>query len=266
VQLWLRLNHPENELQPVLLQDPPPSQGDLHFSIFGIPVRVHPFFWLVALLMGLHGEPKPLEILIWVAVVFVSILVHELGHALAALAHGFKPWITLYGMGGLASYRPTRHDPRTQILISFAGPAAGFFLIAVVLSLVHAIGHPVYFARAVGFPVWIFFDEFDNDNLNLLLKDLIFINVFWGLVNLLPVYPLDGGQISRELFIQSNPHDGARQSLWLSVFTAAGLAIFGLVKLDSIFMALLFGYLAYSSYAMLQHFSGRGGFGGPRGW
>src|ERR1043166_8856978 len=90
---------------------------------------------------------SPVDLMIWVAVVFVSILIHELGHALVARAHGWQPWITLYGMGGLASYQPTRHDTRSQILISAAGPAAGFAFIAVILAIVHASGHRVHFVQ-----------------------------------------------------------------------------------------------------------------------
>ena len=64
----------------MLFQSPPPTRYDLRFSIAGIPVSVHPVFWLIALLFGSSGDP--LLIPIWILVVFVSILVHELGHAL----------------------------------------------------------------------------------------------------------------------------------------------------------------------------------------
>ena len=233
-------------------------------------MRVHPFFWVVAVLLGLRGNSEnPVGLIIWVGAVFVSILIHEFGHALAARAHGWQPWVTLYGFGGLASYRPTYHDTRSQILISAAGPAAGFLFIALILSIVQASGHFVRIAPATGLPYWIFFDWYGGDapnNLDLLIMDLTYINIFWGLVNLLPVYPLDGGQITRELFVRFGGPEGVQQSLWLSVFTGAGLAVFGLVKLGSIFIALLFGYMAYSSFAMIQRQSGRGGYGGGGGW
>ena len=51
---------------------------------------------------------------------------------------------------------------------------------------------------------------------------MLYVNIFWGLVNLLPVYPLDGGQIARELLELASPADGVRQSLWLSVIAAVG--------------------------------------------
>ena len=62
-----------------LFQPPPPTQYDLRFAIAGIPVRVHPLFWLITILFGFSADL--IQLLIWVFVVFVSILVHELGHA-----------------------------------------------------------------------------------------------------------------------------------------------------------------------------------------
>ncbi|NIP87126.1 MAG: hypothetical protein GTO03_16810, partial [Planctomycetales bacterium] len=211
---------------------------------------------------------RPVELLVWVLAVFVSILVHEMGHAWIARCYGWEPSVTLYGFGGLASYSPTHHDTRSRIAISAAGPAAGFLFIALVMAIVHAAGHPVRIAPANLLPYWVFFDYFGGslpNNLDILLMDLLYINIFWGLVNLLPVYPLDGGQIARELFLHFNPQTGIKQSLWLSVLTGTGLAILGAVTLQSLLMALFFGYMAYSSYAMLQMLSGQGpGWGGPR--
>ena len=65
-----------------MLGEPPRTQWDLHFPLFGFPVRVHPFFWAVALLMGFRSSPRLIDLLLWVAAVFLAILVHELGHAI----------------------------------------------------------------------------------------------------------------------------------------------------------------------------------------
>ena len=88
-----------------MIGEPAPTQADLHFRAFGVPVRVHPWFWVIALLLGLGGGERadPMETVIWVAVVFVSILVHELGHAFPQRFYGGHPRITLYSFGGLAS-------------------------------------------------------------------------------------------------------------------------------------------------------------------
>jgi membrane-associated protease RseP (regulator of RpoE activity) len=78
------------------------------------------------------------------------------------------------------------------------------------------------------------------------------VNIFWGLVNLLPIYPLDGGRVAREVLTLGHPRQGIIQSLWLSAIVAAGVAVLGFVTFNSFFMALFFGYLAYSSYQTLR--------------
>jgi Zn-dependent protease len=200
----------------------------------------------------------------------VSILVHELGHAIAVRVHGWRPWITLYGFGGLASYQPTRHDARSQILISAAGPAAGFLFIAFVMAAVQASGHTVQLfpdPKASNlFPPWAAFEIFDSFNVNVLVFYLWQINILWGLLNLLPIYPLDGGQIMRELCLSAHRSRGIEQSLWISIVVSGGVAILAILLFGDLFLALMFGYLAYTNYTTLQRFTGRGGFGGPGGW
>lgn len=247
-----------------MIGEPGPTQADLHFRLFGIPVRIHPFFWVVAVLLGATGgDTDPVHLSIWVVAVFVSILIHEFGHALTARYFGAEPWVTLYSFGGLASYRPMRHDSRTKILITAAGPAAGFLFLALVLAVVYGAGYDVFF---VSLMPWILVEPLANPNLNELVRVLVFINLFWGLVNLLPIYPLDGGQIARELFVRFDLRDGIRNSLYLSMACAVGMAVFGGLRLGSVFIALMFGFLAFGNYQLLQQMQGRGGWGGPRGW
>ena len=245
----------------MLIGEPARTQADINFSLFGFRVRVHPFFWLMGLLLGMGGREQadPVEMLLWVVVVFVSILVHELGHAFAIRKYGGDCWITLYSFGGLASSNWVDRTPRQQILVSAAGPAAGFALAGLVIAGAHLTGHEVRFVPQL-VPVTI--ADFSNVHLTWLIDDLLWINILWGFLNLLPIYPLDGGQIAREILLEQNPGRGVIQSLWLSVFTGVCLAIFGLTQ-DSLFMAIMFGLLAYSSYTTIQAYTGRGA---GRGW
>src|SRR5262245_1781127 len=89
-----------------MLGNASPTPFDLRFAVFGIPVRVHPFFWLFSALLGWDAR-DPNRMFLWIACVFVSILVHELGHALTALWFGWPPEIVLYSFGGYAAYNPT---------------------------------------------------------------------------------------------------------------------------------------------------------------
>ena len=244
----------------MLIGEPPRTQYDLNFSLLGIPVRVHPFFWLVALMLDYRlGDVA--SVLTWIAAVFLAILVHELGHASVMRAYGFRPWITLYGFGGLASYdqgqayRSKGSGPLGQVLICLAGPMAGFLLAALLmLGLALAgYGDQIRFVDPWGLrpAVWL-----PNEHIKVLVNNLFFICVFWGMVNLLPIYPLDGGQIAREILLKLNPRDGIRQSLMLSILAAGAMALFGLTRQDW-FIAIFFGYLAYASYATLEAYRGR---------
>ena len=87
----------------MLLGEPPPSQGDIHFRLFGMPVRIHPFFWVTTLILGMGaGSTPPAVVLSWIVAVLLSILVHELGHAAVQRHYGGHPKIVLYGLGGLS--------------------------------------------------------------------------------------------------------------------------------------------------------------------
>ena len=95
-------------------------------------------FWIVGLILGFVGSRDPVAASLWMLAMLVSILVHELGHALAAKAYGWPPRITLYGMGGLAHYTPTNRKRAPRALISFAGPGAGFLKGGIILGVILA--------------------------------------------------------------------------------------------------------------------------------
>src|SRR5438552_2684847 len=112
-----------------VLAEPDRTPYDLHFPLFGFRVRIHPFFWLGTVLLGSNvlREDNGLALLgIWIVVVFVSILVHELGHAVAYRLYGSHAHIILWGFGGLAIGSPRVGGRARRIFVSFAGPLAGF--------------------------------------------------------------------------------------------------------------------------------------------
>ena len=246
----------------MLLGEPPRTQYDLNFSLFGIPIRVHPLFWLVTLMLGYRLRDAA-DVVTWIIAVFVSIMIHELGHALVMRLYGFRPWITLYGMGGLASYDQRAaygskgSGPLGQILTCLAGPVAGFLLAAVVVLGLIAAGYGVQIEPTHWSSVNFQFLGLTNYRLAAFLHFLLFTSLMWGVLNLLPIYPLDGGQIAREILLVMNLRDGIRQSLMLSVFAAGGLALIGLVQWQNYFVAMMFGFLAFESYTALAASSGR---------
>jgi stage IV sporulation protein FB len=244
-----------------LFQTLPPSRLDLRFSIAGVQVRVHPLFWLVALLLGSSGAL--IEIPIWIFVVFASVLIHEFGHAMAFRFYGMRSQILLHAMGGLTipeaapwgtGWASVAPSPKQEIVISLAGPFSGF-LFAVFIMLVSVFaGGSLLTSKLFGFlplPLTAIM-PFGGTILSIFISMLLWVNIFWGLFNLLPVYPLDGGQVARNILIQYDPMDGVRKSLWVSVITGGLLAIAGFVVFHSVYIALLFGLLAFQSYQSLQ--------------
>jgi stage IV sporulation protein FB len=264
----------------VLIAEPPPTPFDFHFGVLGFPVRVHPLFWLVGLMIGFHGGPDAgIQLLIWFVAFFSSILIHELGHAMMLRRFGRPAHIVLYAMGGLAiegrprdfgsgspwsldsysGFQPRQRTPQEQILISAAGPGIQFVLLGVVIAIVYATGGAVEFQAADALPVLVPHGGkiADVRNLQLLLSMLLQINLWWPIINLLPVLPLDGGQIALQVFIQQDPWGGTQRALWLSVIAGGAMAAFSLfVMHGNLLTAMLFASLAFSSYMTLQQMGG----------
>lgn len=221
-----------------------PTSYDLNFSIGRIPVRVSPWFWAGAAILGYNSVHLGVEyLLVWILVVFVSILVHELGHAIVAQMFGYPPRILMYQFGGLAMYEPYRNYTAARaIAISFAGPFAGFALYGLVMLL-----------RRTVLPAWL--AQLDPNTFSLVsfaIIQLSFVNLWWGIMNLLPVLPLDGGQISREVCLSLSRRNGLRAAMIISFVVAAAVAIF-CFSVGRQYAAILFAMLAAESMVALQN-------------
>lgn len=237
----------------MFLREPPRTPYDLRFSIGQIPVRVHPLFWLVSAMLGMRLK-APKLVLIWVGAVFFSILFHEFGHALAALAHRWQSRIVLYAAGGLAVYQPDRQTERSTILIAAAGPFAGFVFAALVILVVTLSGFQIE-VSLLGWSTTLNASapRLKNFSTLYLVHDLLYVNIYWGLVNLLPIYPLDGGQISRAIFVNRLSGNGLRLSLQVSFIAAVALAIISVLADRGLFLPLFFGFFAYDNYRSLNN-------------
>lgn len=223
-----------------MLGNAAPTQFDLRFSLFGIPIRVHPLFWVCGAVGGWRPDDFNLTF-VWIGCLFISILIHELGHALSALRFGWPPEIVLYVFGGYASYHPGRgHTTGKRVAILLAGPGAGFVLFGIVWGLEWVFRHYRLFPAGEGLKYLVYF-----------FLQMKWVNLWWGLVNLLPVYPLDGGQISRELLTHWRYRDGLEISLKLSLVVGAAVAVF-FFKQELRWPAILFAMLAVESLQNLQ--------------
>ena len=254
----------------------------MKFNLLGFDCRVHPAFFVLPVLFSQgfirsFGVNAGVGILVVAAVFFLAVLIHELGHTLAFRYFGIDSHIVLYWMGGLAipgsagigswggggGGRRRSLKPNEQIIVSLAGPVAGLLLAVFFTAVVFVITKDVTIEWHGPFPLPDYTAAgtilADSKPLHLFIWASIVINIVLNLFNLLPVFPLDGGQIARQLFVKFDPWAGLRKSVMLSMGVAIFIALYSL-KDNSHFMAFFFGYMAYTNYQQLMV----GGGGGSR--
>ena len=213
------------------------GQGGLRFELLGFPVRIDPSFWIISVLMGLSYHSLGVEyVAMWVGVVFVSILAHELGHAMMGRQFGLHSKIELYSMGGLTHLSGGRSLRHWQdIAVSLAGPGTGLLIGGIIWAALWTHGEPTSMHAGVA------------------LRMLLWVSVVWALANLLPIEPWDGGHV-----MASAVH-------WIRRYEDPALphmisAIFGLAaallawKLDFIWGALLAGLSAAKNIMQLREY------------
>ena len=213
----------------------------IRFKLFDIPIFVQGWFFLLTAVIGgafRANTPEQWQgVIVFMMAAFVSILIHELGHAFAGLRFGAPAVaISLHGFGGSASFPGERFSRKQRILMTAAGPGASIAL-AIVFLLVgnFAIGSVEPIERGA-VPLWVQF-----------INVTIFINLFWSVINLFPALPMDGGQILRDLLGPSQ----LKLTCIISFITIAILATGLWMLTQSIFnllIALLLGSHTWSVY------------------
>jgi Zn-dependent protease len=218
-------------------------------------------FWLISILLGASGGPA--QIPIWVVVVFVSILIHEMGHVLAFRRYGIRSQIVLHFAGGLTipestpwggGYASVAPSPRQEIVISLAGPFAGFLFAILVMLVAVLTGGTLLTSHLFGLiPLPLTASmPYGGQAMNILVSMFLWVNIGWGIFNLVPVFPLDGGQVAKNVFMLYDPWGGVRKALWVSVIVGGLMAVGGFVFFRSFYMAALFAMLAFQSFQLLQ--------------
>lgn len=200
----------------------------LELSLFGIPIYIEWFFWISCVLLGggLHAQTSDqwLEVAMWTWVVLISITVHEVGHALAGRRFGAPSIIKLHGFGGVTIFERAYFSRSQSIFVSAAGPISGFCLAGLIWLIDRAFPYP---GRWYG----------------LLLYWGWYVNFFWTIINLLPIQPLDGGQIFREIMgpgrIQITNNVG--------IVCGVAVAIWAFNRQD-VYLGLMMLYLAWRNY------------------
>lgn len=180
-----------------------------HFSLFGVLVRVHVSFWVsMAILGGLStlGQPHPLCVLYFAVAGLVCLLSHELGHAVMERAMGSKStWVFMGPLGPMRFRTETlEYDVWSALLIILAGPVAGmlvplgvFIWIAVVMQS-GSEALEMMWQMLLGIAP----DGLADHAPGLVIYSAIYlvqISTVWFALNILPIYPLDGGYMLHEL-------------------------------------------------------------------
>lgn len=202
------------------------------FSLAGVPIKVEPFFFLVTGFLGWSGSQDIGFTIMWIVMVFASILVHEFGHAFAFMRFGIRPSIAIHGMGGTTF---GRGDLRTgqSVFVSLAGPIAGLTLGLITLA-----------ARQAGlFP--------DTPLVNAGVGAMLWVNIGWSFLNLLPILPLDGGHVVESLVVHRWQKRGQQAAYVLSIVTAVAIGIFAWTQ-GFVFGAILAGFFGFQSVMALQ--------------
>lgn len=167
-----------------------------------IPITIFPAFWFFSGLIGLLlGEGSFLQMFIWMGIIFISVLFHEFGHALTAMMFGQKPRIELVAMGGLTYHDGEKLRFWKQFLVTLNGPVFGFLLV---------VGATFLMKLGYALP---------------LLQNIRTVNLIWTIVNLLPVLPLDGGQLMRIVFEKIFHAKGVRYAMIASACIAFGFSL-----------------------------------------
>lgn len=213
-------------------------------TVAGSQIRIHVTFflllaWVALVYMQEGGASAAIEGVLFISAIFACVVLHELGHALAARRYGIKtPTITLLPIGGVASLERMPEDPRKEIVVALAGPLVNV-VIAFVLIVFLGAGLDLSTAAALEDPAAGF------------LARLAAINVILVLFNLIPAFPMDGGRVLRALL--ATRYSRVRATEMAARVGQAAAFVFGFLGLMSgnpllVFVA-IFVYIAAAGEA-----------------
>jgi Zn-dependent protease len=205
----------------------------IRFSILGIPVLVQPFFWItLALIGGALGANSPsaiLNVCLFLIAGFISILIHELGHALTARKFGAHSEIVLQAFGGYAAYSGVRLTRPQSFAVTAAGPAIQILLGVALFFILPKLPEMSPYGRYF-------------------LSTLMGISIIWAVLNLLPILPMDGGRMLDSILGPTRTHI----TLWTTIIVASAIAILSLKLTKSILLPIFMGMFAWQAWQALR--------------
>jgi Zn-dependent protease len=191
-----------------------------------IPLSIHPFFWVFAAMIGWLNSASLMGTLIWVGIIIVSVVFHEFGHALTAVCFKQQARIQLIALGGVTSFDGPKLKFWQQFLITLNGPLFGFILFLLATLALQFSSPPL---------------------VTQILRMTQYANLFWTVVNLLPVMPLDGGQLLRIILESIFGVKGFKASLLVGAAIAA-LISFYFFMIQGFLIGAFFFLFAFQSF------------------
>ena len=204
------------------------------FKIFNIRVRVEWWFWRTLAFIGggltANDADSIMRVLLFMGAGFLSILIHELGHALMIRRYGYQTEIVLIAFGGYATCPVGAFTRKQDFLVTLAGPLVQF-----------AAGVGVWFLLQSGIAG-------SSSQLLHLLNSFFLVSIVWAIFNCFPIMPMDGGKMLLALV-------GPRfeKAVYITgIVCALTLGFLGLAYLKTFLLPIFMGLFAYQNWQLLQ--------------
>ena len=218
-----------------------------------IDIRLHPTFALVFLWVLIDwrrigagvGISAVIFTLILVILIFACVLLHEFGHAFMARQHGVRVHdVSLSAVGGVARMEQLPAEPRAEMLIAMAGPAANFALVVALAPVVLLIGVTSGFSSLEDYALTVF-----DPSVAGLTTTLLYANVLIIVFNLMPAFPMDGGRVFRAgLTTVFGRETGTRVAVLVGEAFAVLLLLFSIFVAQSVILVLLSLFVMIVAY------------------
>jgi Zn-dependent protease len=218
-----------------------------------IDIRLHPTFALVFVWVLIDwrrigagvGISAVIFTLILVILIFACVLLHEFGHAFMARQHGVRVHdVSLSAVGGVARMEQLPAEPRAEMLIAMAGPAANFALVVALAPVVLLIGVASGFSSLEDYALTVF-----DPSVAGLTTTLLYANVLIIVFNLLPAFPMDGGRVFRAgLTTVFGRETGTRVAVLVGEAFAIMLLLFSIFVAQSVILILLSLFVMIVAY------------------
>ncbi len=201
----------------------------LRFRLFGFPVGIH-FTFLLILLLVIDSGLSIAGIALWAAAIFVSVILHELGHAATVRRLGAQvEGITIHALGGATIWREGNHPlpPWKHFVVAAAGSGVGLFagMGLFLFARLGGMGEVGELIIELPWRVHLRAADFHGEYLVFLVGAFVWVSVVWGLVNWLPIGGLDGSKMLRVVLIRVLGPSGDLHARIIGSVVGVGAAI-----------------------------------------